>query len=95
MGLFDFFWKPRPTSASTAKERLSIIVAHERAGEGGFDYLPRLKQEILQVLARYQEIDLDHVSVNIGKTGGCDVLELNVVIGAGSAQDDDLASVFP
>jgi cell division topological specificity factor len=79
MGLFDFFFKSRPRTASLAKDRLSIIVARERRG-GGLDYLPQLKQELLQVLAKYEKIDLDQVSVNVEKNGDCDVLELNVVL---------------
>jgi len=79
MGLFDF-WKSRPPTASVAKDRLSIIVARERRSPGGHDYLPQLKQELLQVLAKYEKIDLDHVSVNVEKEGDCDVLELNVVL---------------
>ena len=35
---------------------------------------------MLAVLAKYQDIDLQHVSVKLDKTGGCDVLELNVML---------------
>jgi cell division topological specificity factor len=93
MGFLDLFWKSRPRSASMAKDRLSIIVARERRGAGGLDYLPQLKLELLQVLAKYEKIDLDQVSVNVEKNGDCDVLELNVVIGA--LGEGNLASVFP
>lgn len=96
MGLLDFFFKSRPRTASVAKDRLSIIVARERRGAGGLDYLPQLKQELLQVLAKYEKIDLDQVSVNVEKSGDCDVLELNVVLaGAAEARGGRLASVFP
>ena len=80
MSFFDYFRK-RPKSATMAKDRLSIIVARERAGtRTGTDYLPQLQQELLAVLAKYQDIDLQHVSVKLDKTGGCDVLELNVML---------------
>lgn len=81
MGLFDlFFWKKRQATASLAKDRLSIIVARERRGAGGLDYLPQLKQELLAVLAKYERIDLDQVNVSVEREGDCDVLELNVVL---------------
>ena len=80
MGFFDYF-RRAPRSASVAKDRLSIIVARERtATRKGADYLPQLQQELLQVIAKYENIDLDHVSVHVEKQGDCDVLELNVVL---------------
>jgi cell division topological specificity factor len=81
MGLFDlFFWRKRQDTAALAKDRLSIIVARERRGAGGLDYLPQLKQELLAVLAKYERIDLDQVNVSVEREGDCDVLELNVVL---------------
>ena len=95
MGLLDFFFKSRPRSASMAKDRLSIIVARERRGGSAPDYLPQLKQELLQVLAKYEKIDLDQVSVNVEKNGDCDVLELNVVLaGSLGPGESSLASLF-
>ena len=80
MAFFDYFRKA-PKSATLAKDRLSIIVARERAGtRSGPDYLPQLQQELLAVIARYETIDLGHVTVNLDKSGGCEVLELNIVL---------------
>lgn len=80
MSLIDFFRRnPRP--ASLAKERLSIIVARERAAtRGGPDYLPQLQQELLAVLAKYEVIDLQNVSVSLDRRDDCEVLELNVIL---------------
>ena len=81
MAFLDYFIKRPPKTASLAKDRLSIIVARERTGERtGQDYLPQLQQELLQVLAKYEHIDLDQVSVNVDRQGDCEVLELNVVL---------------
>ena len=83
MGFLDYFKRPTK-SASLAKDRLSIIVARERAGDRtGQDYLPQLQQELLQVLAKYEHIDLDQVSVNVDRQGDCEVLELNIVLAEG------------
>lgn len=80
MAFFDYFRKA-PKTATLAKDRLSIIVARERAGtRSGVDYLPQLQQELLAVIARYEKIDLGHVTVNLDKSGGCEVLELNIVL---------------
>jgi cell division topological specificity factor len=80
MGFLDYF-KRSTKSASVAKDRLQIIVARERTvTRGAPDYLPQLQQELLQVIAKYELIDLGQVSVTIDKSGGCEVLELNVVL---------------
>jgi len=80
MSFLDYF-RSRPKSASLAKDRLSVIVSRERAStRGGPDYLPQLQQELLAVLARYEKIDLQHVSVSLDKTDGHEILELNIVL---------------
>jgi cell division topological specificity factor len=80
MGFLDYFTSRKKT-ANLAKERLSIIVAREGGRtSGGQHYLPQLKQELLQVLAKYEKIDLEQVTVNVERAGDTDVLELNVVL---------------
>lgn len=80
MSFLNLFRTP-PKSASLAKDRLSVIVSRERAStRGGPDYLPQLQQELLAVLARYEKIDLQHVSVSLDRTAGREVLELNIVL---------------
>jgi cell division topological specificity factor len=80
MAFFDYFRRSQK-SASLAKDRLSIIVARERAStRGASDYLPQLQQELLAVIARYEKIDLSHVSVRLDSSGGCEVLELNIMM---------------
>src|SRR3954447_26349745 len=80
MKLLDYFRRP-PKSASMAKDRLSIIVAREHTGgRKAPDYLPQLQQELLAVIARYEKIDLSNVTVNVDKSGGCEVLELNIIL---------------
>jgi cell division topological specificity factor len=77
----EYFRGRKQKPASLAKQRLSVIVARERAStRGGPDYLPQLQQELLAVLAKYENIDLQNVSVQLDRSNGCDVLELNIVI---------------
>jgi cell division topological specificity factor len=79
MSLFNFLRKKKDT-ASVAKERLQIIISHERQKQNAPDYLPKLQQEILDVIAKYVDIDKDQVKVQLDKIGDHAVLELNVTM---------------
>ena len=79
MSLFDYLRKRRNT-ASVAKERLQIIISHERTQRNTPDYLPQLKEEILAVIAKYIPIAKDKVNVTIDRQGDSSILELNVTI---------------
>ena len=81
MGLLDLFRKPKVSTAQVAKERLQIVISHERANRNTPDYLPRLKQDILEVIRRYHAIDDEHVELHVDQEGGREVLELNVTLG--------------
>ena len=80
MRLFNLFFPPRPTSAAIAKERLKIVLAHERAGSQAPDFLPRLQKELIDVVGRYVEIRDDMIRVNLGKSGDTSLLEINIEI---------------
>jgi cell division topological specificity factor len=80
MRLFDFLFRERPNSAAVAKERLKIVLAHERASRDAPDFLPALQQELLAVVARFVEIRSDMIRVNVDKIGETSTLEINVEI---------------
>ena len=82
MSLLDYFRTTKQSkTAQTAKERLQIIVAHERGQRSGPDYLPAMKQDILEVIKNYVDIDSDQVSVSLdNKTDDISVLELNITL---------------
>ncbi|HHC73082.1 MAG TPA: cell division topological specificity factor MinE [Thiotrichales bacterium] len=80
MSFIDYFRRNRRKSASVAKERLQIILAREHADRDGPDFLPELKRELLEVVSRYVEIDLDQVNVTLERDGDYEVLELNVLL---------------
>jgi len=80
MAWLDYFRRSEAGSANLAKDRLSIIVAREGRSRQKLSYLPQLRQELIQVLAKYEKIDLDQVSVNVESQGECEVLELNVIL---------------
>ncbi|HEX5538999.1 MAG TPA: cell division topological specificity factor MinE [Methylophilaceae bacterium] len=81
MSIFNYLFGTRKTSASLAKERLQIILAHEHSGRPGTpDYLPAMKQEILAVIAKYIDIDLEKINVSLDRQDDVEVLELNIVL---------------
>lgn len=81
MNLLDFFReRKKQTPASIAKERLQIIVAHERNQRSEPDYLPALQKELIEVIRKYVNIDNDQVQVALESQGNCSILELNVTL---------------
>jgi cell division topological specificity factor len=79
VALFDIFFKKRNT-ASVAKERLSIVLAHERIARNGRDFIGPLKEELLAVIAKYTAIDRDALQVSIEKRDAIYVLKVDVVL---------------
>ena len=84
MNLFRNLFAPQRNSASVAKERLKIVLAHERAGRDAPDFLPKLQKELIDVVGRYVEIRDDMIRVNLGKNlgkaGDMSLLEINIEI---------------
>lgn len=78
MSLFDYFIKKKePSSAQSAKDRLQIVIAHQRgSGEHVSSMIQKIRQDIVDVINKY--IDVDDNAVNVNQTG--QVLELNVVL---------------
>jgi len=97
MGILDYFRSTSANrgSASVAKERLQIIVAHERGVRNRPSYLPMLEKEILQVVRKYVSVDQDDVKVNLERDGNCEVLELNVVLPEDVRQGGTVARASP
>ncbi|MEJ2327380.1 MAG: cell division topological specificity factor MinE [Chromatiaceae bacterium] len=81
MGLMDYFRSTRHKgSASVAKERLQILVAHDRSERHRPSYLPKLQREILEVIRKYVEVDMSSVSVNYEQEDSREILELNIIL---------------
>ena len=86
MGLFDFLLAKKQT-ASVAKDRLRIIVAHERSGRGNSpDYLPMLQRELLEVIRKYVNVDAEAVKVDLIGDGDNKVLDISVALPEHPAQ---------
>lgn len=70
----------RNKSAQIAKNRLHIIIAQEKSEKGSPDYLPMLRQEILKVVAKYTNADMEQVNVELHCKDNNAILELNVTL---------------
>ena len=54
----------QPASASTARERLQLVLAHDRS-DLSTELLDQMRREILEVVAKYVEIDMDEGAVSL------------------------------
>lgn len=81
MDWLKIFRNERKASANVAKERLKLVVLHQREGRtGGPDWLPRLREDLLAVVRRYAQVSDDAVQVNVQRGEGVDMLEMNIAL---------------
>lgn len=80
MRKFFSYLKKHKQSASVAKERLQIIISHERSQRKRPEFLPKLQQEIIDVIAKYVTIQRDKIKVQLDHTDDHAVLELNITM---------------
>ena len=81
MSLLSLLFGNKPKSAALAKERLQLIIAHERNGlSGKKDFLPEMQKELIAVISKYVAINPDDIKVSLEKQGNYEVLEVNIVL---------------
>ncbi|HAJ13446.1 MAG: cell division topological specificity factor MinE [Hydrogenophaga sp.] len=80
MSFLSFFLGEKKKTASVAKERLQIILAHERSGRNAAepDYLPALQKELVAVIGKYIKIDPDDIKVQLERQDDLEVLEVKI-----------------
>ncbi|MDR2166062.1 MAG: cell division topological specificity factor MinE [Zoogloeaceae bacterium] len=79
--LFARIFGSKPRTAAIAKERLQLIIAHERSDQNGKpDFLPALQQELVAVISKYVSVNPEDIKVSLEKEGNCEVLEVNIVL---------------
>ena len=78
MSFFSFLIGQKKATANVAKERLQIILAHERSGNSSPDYLPQLQQELVAVISKYVKIDPNDIKVNLERQDTLEVLEVKI-----------------
>lgn len=76
----SFLLGEKKKTASVAKERLQIILAHERTGARNHqpDYLPQLQRDLVAVISKYIQINPDDIKVNLERQDNLDVLEVKI-----------------
>lgn len=85
MSFLSFFLGEKKKTASVAKERLQIILAHERNGrQGNPDYLPALQKELVAVITKYISINPDDIKVSLERQDNLDVLEVKIELPDGA-----------
>lgn len=76
----SFLLGEKKKTASVAKERLQIILAHERSGRNPAepDYLPDLQRELLAVISKYVRVNADDIKVQLERQDNLEVLEVKI-----------------
>jgi len=80
MSILSFLLGEKKKTASVAKERLQIILAHERSGRGTAapDYLPALQRDLVAVISKYVKIDPEHLKVQLERQDNLEVLDIKI-----------------
>ena len=80
MGFLSFFLGEKKQTATVAKERLQLILAHERSGRNGSspNYLPDLQRELVAVISKYVQINPDDIKVSMERQDNLEVLEVKI-----------------
>lgn len=80
MSLVSFFLGEKNKTASVAKERLQIILAHQRSSHNATtpDYLPALQRELIAVIGKYINIHPDDIKVQLERQHNLEVLEVKI-----------------
>ncbi|RAU19552.1 cell division topological specificity factor MinE [Nitrincola tibetensis] len=78
-GIFTFWRANKKTSASIAKDRLQVLVAHERSANQQPEWMPKMQREILDVIRKYVPIASDDLKMEVRNEGeNVSVIEINV-----------------
>ena len=66
LGFFDFFNKKKEKSKNVAKERLKLVLVHDRSDLSP-QFLDQIKTDIIEVISKYAEIDEEELDVKVSK----------------------------
>ena len=81
MSILSFLLGEKKKSAAVVKERLQLIIAHERGGgHPPADYLPALQRELVAVISKYVKISDDDIRVSLERQDDLEVLEVKIEI---------------
>jgi cell division topological specificity factor len=78
MSLISLFRKR--STAPVARERLQVLLAHERGVIGKSDLIATLQEEILAVIAKHISVDRDAVQIKLDRGSSVSMLEIDVEV---------------
>lgn len=88
MSLLSLLFGSKPKTAAVAKERLQLIIAHERGGSASkAEFLPDLQKELIAVISKYVSVNPDDIKVSLEKQGNYELLEVNILLPEGEKQE--------
>jgi cell division topological specificity factor len=79
MNIFNFLL-PKKKTACLAKERLQIIISHERTNNTAPDFLPKMRKELIAVIAKYIPLQEDQINIQMHRQDNHSTIEMNFVI---------------
>ncbi len=81
MNFLRLFSRPQEASAPAARERLQVLLAHERLSNGGdSDLIKKLRDEIMAVIAKHIKIDEDKVNVKMERGASMSTLAVDIEV---------------
>ncbi len=80
MSLLARIFGEKKRTAEIAKNRLSLLIAHERDGGGAADFLPALQKDLIAVISKYVAVNPDDIKVQLDRQDNYEVLEVNIVL---------------
>src|SRR5450631_2808612 len=80
MKILNFFRRPSTTTAPVARERLQILLAHERAVSGKSDLIAILQEEIMAVIAKHFPVEQEGIKIKMERGEAVSTLEVEVEI---------------
>ena len=81
MSFLAHLFGEKKKTAEIAKNRLSLLIAHERASNSpAAEFLPALQRELIEVISKYVNVNPDDIKVQLEKQDTYEVLEVNIVL---------------
>ena len=78
MSMLSRMFGNKEHSASRAKDRLSIMLAHERA-QNSFPFMEEMRNDIIEVIKKYTKVE--NVSIKSEQNQNIDILEVEITLG--------------
>ena len=91
MSLLRFFQRGGSSSAPVARERLQILLAHERSAAGPCDLVAILREEILAVIEKHLPVERDKVQVTMDRGDAVSTLAVDIEIPTRQVREPGLA----